>query len=393
MPTAHSKESTGEHQKKRHLAAVIPLERPATKKLNKSDHETLKLRTAPDDNQSPTCEIALEFFSTGSPEAWLNFLESINKVWEGQHLTTAASRYSLFRCSLEGDALAAFNAAADQCEGETLANLPAVVNDVTTHVFPERAARMQKRWMRRQLRKPLELSVREHVARVVEINQALEQFPMADDMEPVQKLDDDELMDILEFGTPNSWQKQMILHDFDPINGNTADFIQFCERMEKTEDKPAPKKENANGKKRAHNKHGNKKEERPKKGNSSHCCMLHGPNDVHNTNECRTLKFQAERMKQTCKAQHPTEKKNYKQRQEMHMLVAEAVAEALKTKKKSTRTNKKRKKSSSVEDENWSYDKVVQKERQDSDSSSDEMSASETSATSSGSGSSSSSSE
>ena len=96
MPTVLSKESTGEFQKRRHLSAVIPLDRPVPKKLNKSDYETLKLRTNPEDNQSPTYKITLVFFLTGEPEVWLDFKKTIDKVIKGQHLTTGPTRYSLY---------------------------------------------------------------------------------------------------------------------------------------------------------------------------------------------------------------------------------------------------------------------------------------------------------
>ena len=91
MPTVLSKESTGEFQKQHHLSAVIPLDRPVPKKLNKSDYETLKLCTNPKDNQSPTYKIMLVFFSMGDPEVWLEFKKTIDKVIKGQHLTTGLS--------------------------------------------------------------------------------------------------------------------------------------------------------------------------------------------------------------------------------------------------------------------------------------------------------------
>ena len=95
MPAVLSKESSGEFQKQHHLAVVIPLECPVPKKLNKFNYKTLKLRTDPQDAQSPTYEITLVFFATGEPEVWLDVLKITHKVFIGQNLMTAASQYSL----------------------------------------------------------------------------------------------------------------------------------------------------------------------------------------------------------------------------------------------------------------------------------------------------------
>ena len=43
---------------------------------------------------------------------------------------------------------------------------------------------------------------------VVELNNYLERFPTA--FNATQKIDDDEVVDILEFGTPNKWQSEMV---------------------------------------------------------------------------------------------------------------------------------------------------------------------------------------
>ena len=375
MPTVLSKESTGEFQKRRHLSAVIPLDRPVPKKLNKSDYETLKLRTDPEDNQSPTYEITLVFFSTGEPEVWLDFMKTVDKVFKGQHLTTGPARYSLYRRALRGDALAAFESAAATQGAETVAHLELVMNSVSNHVFPERAVRTQKRWMRRQLRKPHDLSIREWVARVVELNDQIPNYPHPEGEGPSEKLDDDELMDILEFGVPNSWQKQMILHDFDPVQKSTTEFIQFCERIEKTEDKPMGSKSSEKSTKKRGLNYVSRSGGQTKRGSSpeskgSKYCMLHGTNNNHSTEECRTLKHQADRMKQTYKAQHPSEKKEYKKRQELNAMVAEAVSQAMKAQKK--KSSKKRKvMEDDLERENYNFDKLM-KDKEDSSSSSSE---------------------
>ena len=48
---------------------------------------------------------------------------------------------------------------------------------------------------------------------MVELNNYLEQFPTA--FNAAQKIYDDEIVDILEFGTPSKWQSEMVHLGFD----------------------------------------------------------------------------------------------------------------------------------------------------------------------------------
>ena len=105
--------------------------------------------------------------------------------------------------------------------------------------MPRRALRMQKRYMRRYMRKPrdtMKMRVyRNRVVelnnylerfptvfyrnRVVELNNYLEQFPIA--FNATQKIDEDEIVDILEFDTPNKWQSEMVHLGFDLAVANS----------------------------------------------------------------------------------------------------------------------------------------------------------------------------
>eukprot|EP00957_Ditylum_brightwellii_P047226 3586804-Ditylum_brightwellii.AAC.1 len=67
------------------------------------------------------------------------------------------------------------------------------------HVFPEKVGQIQKRFMRRNIRFGKDQTVKEWVARVHELNGYLKDFP-AHNRNPMQPLDADKLLDILEFG-------------------------------------------------------------------------------------------------------------------------------------------------------------------------------------------------
>ena len=85
--------------------------------------------------------------------------------------------------------------------------------------------------MRHFLRKPAGTKTAEFVICLHEINAYLPKFPTIGTMEPVA-LPDDELLHILEYGIPNTWQRTMILHNFDPLEHSVAEFVSFYEWME-----------------------------------------------------------------------------------------------------------------------------------------------------------------
>ena len=50
-----------------------------------------------------------------------------------------------------------------------------------------------------------------------------------------QSLDDDDIMEILEFDIPAFWQKDMIYQGFNPSEHTATEFVEFCKRLEFTE--------------------------------------------------------------------------------------------------------------------------------------------------------------
>ena len=69
---------------------------------------------------------------------------------------------------------------------------------------------------------------------MVELNNYSEQFPTA--FNATQKIDDDEVVEILEFGTPNKWQSEMVHLGFHLAVANSQELLEFCERLEFDED-------------------------------------------------------------------------------------------------------------------------------------------------------------
>jgi hypothetical protein len=93
--------------------------------------------------------------------------------------------------------------------------------------------------MRWSMRKHLEMSVRRFRTRVDEINNYLEQFPddrfdeegIPTGFSADQKMDDDSLADDMMNGLPNSWNRKLTEHGFDPLEHDDPKgmLVKFCE--------------------------------------------------------------------------------------------------------------------------------------------------------------------
>ena len=367
----------------RRVVPPIPYDRPEKKNYAKGEYITLKLRTVPNDEGSATHDLIVPYFSTGTPEEWLRWKRDLGRVLQGQNVTTGPGKYNMTRRLLEGDALAAFNAAATTHGNETNENFLRCIDDMTAHIFPARALQMQKRFMRRFLRKPAGIKTREFVARVNEMNNFLREFPSPNG-EAATALPEDEILDLLEFGVPNSWQKQFLMHQFDPQAHTVMEFVEFCERIEATEEPTDGRKndkaqDTSKGKKpEDKNKHKHKFND-DNKGNGKFC-LVHGPG--HDSNECKLLGAEAKRLKRAFDEKHNNKsnentnnkKSTWRKRIEEGNFSQDeinAIAERIVSLKKNDKTKKRSAKE--VEDlSNFNYEDLEALDISDSESPSDD---------------------
>jgi hypothetical protein len=83
------------------------------------------------------------------------------------------------------------------------------------------------------VRKPEEVSARQHVGAVATLNNTLSKLPPAFD--DLQKVSDTDMMDVLASKAPKGHKKLMTDHGFDPQTTTTAEFVEICERAETKE--------------------------------------------------------------------------------------------------------------------------------------------------------------
>eukprot|EP00957_Ditylum_brightwellii_P123788 9436334-Ditylum_brightwellii.AAC.1 len=160
-----------------------------------------KLHTTPADATLPTYKLSIPFFNNGTPEKWIKFQCGLQAVLKGQNVTQGPPNYAVTKTLLNGDALTVFEQAEIDHNNQTVPHFDLCLDGVTEHVFPKKAGQTQKRYMQRNLRLVGGMTVKEWVAQVSKLNGYLKDFP-AHNRNYIQPLDDNKLLDILEYKVP-----------------------------------------------------------------------------------------------------------------------------------------------------------------------------------------------
>ena len=203
--------------KRWNVVHVIPLVCLKKTVLVKVEYIVIKCCSNPSINDSPTFDLPLPYFKTGTAEEYLRWKINLEKACVGQGCTNGTEKYAIARCLLQGDALAFFDQLEMFMTSQTSDYFNEVLRGVTNNVFPKQAAQTQKLFMWRFFKKTVERNTRAYVARIQEIKLILPIFPKVAGAE-IEILQEDNLLDLHYFGMPAQWQHQMILQDFDPID-------------------------------------------------------------------------------------------------------------------------------------------------------------------------------
>eukprot|EP00957_Ditylum_brightwellii_P080370 6113042-Ditylum_brightwellii.AAC.1 len=94
--------------------------------------------------------------------------------------------------------------------------------------------------MQRNLRFGGGITVKEWLAQVLGLNSYVKDFP-AYNRNTIHPLDEDKLLDILEYGVPALWHREFTVEVFDPVDQGFQKFVDFCtclELCEPSTDKP-----------------------------------------------------------------------------------------------------------------------------------------------------------
>ena len=226
-------------------AAVIPLHKTPRATKDKSAATEYKCYKDPTNTKSAAHSVTICHFDNESPEELLEFLEQVKAVEKGQGLTTGPDKYTLMRQVLKGVALTAFENAAATAGSETIATYRNCVQAVKVAIFPPKAATRQRRAIAK-MRKPIDWTMRQYVARLHELNNQVPKYPTKDDGTAYAKHPEDELVSFAEGGLPNKYCNFLREHGFNVFEHSMQEFVDFVENLiDPMDTKQEPKKEEA----------------------------------------------------------------------------------------------------------------------------------------------------
>ena len=327
---------------------VLPLVPEQVEVAAKADLAQVDLLSDPNDTTSTKVKFAFKIIegAVNPPREVLQWRRNVERAFVGLSCTTGTAQHQMVQQFCRGTALSTYNNAVDQLYLNGKANdikaqkmrskpmmaqthrvslifkrqlsLPKrklkksiwqtsemdiimveqALNHMMTTLLPNKILQRVKRYLRREARKPYDMDVKTYYMHIQRING--EEIPhLPPNFEKDQSLGKDEIVDILLFGTPKSWQKEMDRQGFDPLVHEPNEVVDFMERIENAEehdhDKKTVKVAAKNDKKRNGNNNNNKNDSNGTKG--SKYCMLHGNNNTHDTTECKSLQAHAKKLK------------------------------------------------------------------------------------------------
>ena len=304
---------------------LLPLVPEPPEELRKDQMVSLELYSDPaNKDTSPKYKFSMQIVEgTEDVRTLLNWVQNISIVLTGMDITTAVNTkqmvYQLCRStarsifqqtwdSLAGAAKqAAFDAEADAAlkaairarsihEFMTPELMRAAVRTVVTGCTPQKILQRVKRYMRREMRKPPDMKIRQYLVNLNRMNN--EEIPNLPPYTVGQQLTDDELVDILLYAVPKSWIKEMDRQGFDAVAKTPGQVVDFLEQIETAEDFDGDKQKQVVNNSNNKNKSKQQKQgsDSKSKGDGSKYCMLHGKGN-HSSEECRNMQAQVKRMK------------------------------------------------------------------------------------------------
>ncbi len=286
--------------------------------LTKQNSASFLLRTDPAQADSPTFKISARILQGDeSLRVILRWKMTLQQVMIGLNLGTVQGKIQICEALMRGTPLTLFQtkileqatavhelevgAAADAGAAAILINAGVVgahyltahvriaIDFVVSNLAPKKSLQRVKRFLRRECRKPSDMKVRTYYQHLIRMNQ--EELPQLPPFAPNQGLAVDELLDIILYGTPKSWSREMDRQGQDPLTMTIVQVVDFLEQIETAEEfeTKTSKDNKGQGKKKPYTK------TNAKSGDQKHC-MIHGWGG-HSSDECYKLQGDAKRHK------------------------------------------------------------------------------------------------
>jgi hypothetical protein len=238
---------------------LVPLDRKAPAR---DECQEFALKADPANPTSPEYKFHMcHLKGTEDARGIMAWVDDIQRVIAGLGIADPIPAYSLYTQCMRGTALSTFEmivhtkcadacstalaAAGDDLAREAVRNrtdasfydndiLADSLNRLMTTLMLDHILRHTKRYLHHRCRKPADMKVRtlyQHMA-----NMILNELPQLPPFAANQTLANDEIIDILLFATPNSWQVEMEKQNWEPMDHTITEVVNFMERIENAED-------------------------------------------------------------------------------------------------------------------------------------------------------------
>jgi hypothetical protein len=241
---------------------LLPLVPDPLDEMTSENSISYMLRTVSADANSATFKKYVRVLcGSKTVRTMLRWAQDTTQVLVGLNVTAGPARYNMYMNMIQGTAMALFRqyaaeeadtafqaaimAAADPAAAQLVRDAgwephltPAGVSQAKwltlTALIPNKIVAMVKRYLRRECRKPADIKVRTCYQHLVRVNQ--DKLPALPPFGRNQHLLDDEIINILCYGTPKSWSREIDRQGFDPLTSTPTQVVDFLERIEQSED-------------------------------------------------------------------------------------------------------------------------------------------------------------
>jgi hypothetical protein len=270
-----------------------------TTELKKNDIRIreFSIRTEPKNEKSPI--IKQKYVPLSIPSNIYEVLKAIEKIEEGikgNNITQGENMFAYCAQCLEGEAKRQFELLKKGSSSLSAATFKKTTQQLTTYFCAKDLLVHQQSYMRYNMVKPEDKTMREFVYAAITLNNSLAQLPPL--FNNSQKIPASEFLHAVHQNVAKPYRDIIKFHGFKLSDGIVKDYIEMCERAN-LEESDGYSSDNAYDKKKAKKKkrkNASRPDERKKKSSAKKesddapfYCSHHGWNDTHTTKKCYTL--------------------------------------------------------------------------------------------------------
>jgi hypothetical protein len=255
-----------------------------------------------------------KIFRSGSPEEWILWRQDFNEVCTGMLLTTGPSHNRMIRQLLTNEPLKEFELKLSTFVTETVERSNHALDAVAEIIFSSNANAKQKKYLRQGIWKPRALTIRKAYTRLFELNTQLGSYPHQTGLLP-----EDELKSAFITICAPEWQQEFLKTGINEYSSTWEQILTKAEALLEQAEGALAEQTTAKTDKRdredgevvpAQDK---KLAVTTKKQKKSFYCRMHGPDQRHNTDDCKVINAEIEKLKGKTKPSFNTNNTNNNQ--------------------------------------------------------------------------------